>query len=198
MKVIINIDGGSRGNPGFGASAYVIKDTSGKLLASEGKFLGVCTNNYAEFTALLIAFDAAKKLKATELQVYSDSLLLVKQFLGEYKIKHPTLKELMEEIRRKARMFSLVLINHVPREKNKEADKLANIAMDRAINPSVQKMQREAAMPMTEPKIVNHLAAPEEPETKPEPKPKTTAKKAEDKPKPQKKKVQGSEQLELF
>jgi len=144
MKVIINVDGGSRGNPGFGAAGFVIKDCAGKTLRAEGKFLGVCTNNHAEFTALILAFKEAKKLGATELQIYADSLLLVKQFLGEYKIKSPNLKDLMAALRTAARNFGVVNIAHVPREKNKEADKLVNIALDAELKPAVAKMKKEA------------------------------------------------------
>ena len=148
MKVIINVDGGSRGNPGFGAAGFVIKDCAGKTLRAEGKFLGVCTNNHAEFTALLLALAAAKKLHAGDLQIYADSLLLVKQFSGGYKIKSPDLKNLMAEIRTAARNFQTVNIAHVPREKNKEADKLVNIALDAELKPAVAKMKKEAGLPV--------------------------------------------------
>jgi ribonuclease HI len=144
MKVIINVDGGSRGNPGFGAAGFIIKDCAGKTLRADGKFLGVCTNNHAEFTALLLALKAAKNLRALELQIYADSLLLVKQFLGEYKIKSPNLKDLMTEIRQAARGFETVDITHVPREKNKEADKLVNAALDAELKHAVSKIKKEA------------------------------------------------------
>lgn len=130
MKVKINIDGGSRGNPGPGASAYVIKNPEGKLLAQEGHFLAHCTNNHAEFTALKRAAQACLLLGATELDIRSDSLLLVKQYLGEYKIKNQNLKELIDQIRQITENFKAVHIQHVPREQNKEADALANKAMD--------------------------------------------------------------------
>ena len=129
MKVIINIDGGSRGNPGIGASAYVIKDTSGKVLAQEGHFIAHCTNNQAEYTALRLALIKAAELGAKELSIISDSLLLVKQYLGEYKIKNPDLAERMAEIRQLARPFQ-IQIQHVLRHLNKEPDALANKAMD--------------------------------------------------------------------
>ena len=129
MKVIINIDGGSRGNPGIGASAYVIKDTSGKILAQEGHFIAHCTNNQAEYTALRLALIKAAELGAKELSIISDSLLLVKQYLGEYKIKNPDLAERMAEIRHLARPYQ-IQIQHVLRHLNKEPDALANKAMD--------------------------------------------------------------------
>ena len=129
MKVIINIDGGSRGNPGIGASAYVIKDESGKILAQEGHFIAHCTNNQAEYTALRLALIKAAELGATHLSIISDSLLLLKQYLGEYKIKNPDLAERMAEIRQLATPFQ-IQIQHVLRHLNKEPDALANKAMD--------------------------------------------------------------------
>ncbi|MBR3603619.1 MAG: ribonuclease HI family protein [Elusimicrobiaceae bacterium] len=129
MKVIINIDGGSRGNPGIGASAYVIKDENGKILAQEGHYIPHCTNNQAEYTALRLALIKAAELGAKQLSIISDSLLLVKQYLGEYKIKNPDLAERMTEIRQLARPFH-IQIQHVLRHLNKEPDALANKAMD--------------------------------------------------------------------
>ena len=129
MQVKINIDGGSRGNPGPGAAAYVICNLEGKVLSQEGHFMAHCTNNQAEYTALKLALIKAKELKATELFIESDSLLLVKQFLGEYKIKNPDLASRMQIIRRLAASFT-IHIKHVLREFNKAPDALANKAMD--------------------------------------------------------------------
>ena len=129
MQVKINIDGGSRGNPGPGAAAYVICDLQGKMLAQEGHFMAHCTNNQAEYTALKLALIKAAELNAAELFIESDSLLLVKQFLGEYKIKNPDLAVRMQVIRRLAAPFTLH-IKHVLREFNKAPDALANKAMD--------------------------------------------------------------------
>jgi len=129
MKVIINIDGGSRGNPGPGASAYVIKNMAGKILSQEGYFMPHCTNNQAEYTALRLALIKSAELGASELEIISDSLLLVKQYLGEYKIKNADLAARMAEIRELARPFT-IQIRHVLRSLNKEPDALANKAMD--------------------------------------------------------------------
>ncbi len=129
MQVKINIDGGSRGNPGPGASAYVICDMKGQVLAQEGYFMAHCTNNQAEYTALKLALIKCKELGATELFIEGDSLLLVKQFTGEYKIKHPDLQARMAVIRRLAQGFT-IHIKHVLREFNKAPDALANKAMD--------------------------------------------------------------------
>jgi len=129
MQVKINIDGGSRGNPGIGAAAYVICDKSGTVLAQEGYFMAHCTNNQAEYTALKLALIKAKELGAKELFIESDSLLLVKQFLGEYKIKNPDLQARMKIIRVLQQPF-IIHIKHVLREFNKAPDALANKAMD--------------------------------------------------------------------
>lgn len=129
MQVKINIDGGSRGNPGPGASAYVICDKKGKVLSQEGYFIPHCTNNQAEYTALKLALIKCKELGATELFIESDSLLLVKQFTGEYKIKNPDLQSRMHLIRQLAAPFT-IHIQHVLREFNKAPDALANKAMD--------------------------------------------------------------------
>lgn len=133
MELIINIDGGSRGNPGPGASAWVIKNTKGIFLAKEGLFFKECTNNQAEFTALKMALEKSLTLGGTNLSIRSDSLLLVKQYLGEYKIKNPQLQIIMAEIKKVACKFKRIDIKHVPREQNKEADLMANITMDSAL-----------------------------------------------------------------
>ncbi len=141
MEIIINIDGGSRGNPGPGASAFVIKNKAGQIIAKEGKFFAECTNNFAEFNALLMALNKAFELGATKLDIYSDSQLLVKQYLGEYKIKNPVLQTIMADIKKVAAKFTFLKITHVLRGYNKEADALCNITMDAAL----KKPQRPAA-----------------------------------------------------
>ena len=146
MDLIINIDGGSRGNPGPGASAWVIKDKAGKTLAKDGLFFKECTNNQAEFTALKMALAAAAKLGGKRLEIRSDSLLLVKQYGGEYKIKNPGLQLIMNEIKKAARGFTKVALTHLPREKNKEADLMCNITMDNALK---KKPAATAAAPQT-------------------------------------------------
>ena len=154
MRVTINIDGGSRGNPGPGASAYVIKDASGKILAQEGHFIPHCTNNQAEYTALKLALIKAAELGAKELDIISDSLLLVKQYLGEYKIKHPDLAARMAEIRTLAAPFK-ISIRHVLRHLNKEPDALANKAMDLKQSVGFHPIKNLNAAPKTPDNIVN-------------------------------------------
>ncbi len=162
MKVIINIDGGSRGNPGPGASAYVIKDVSGNILAQEGYFMEHCTNNQAEYTALRLALIKAAELHATELEIISDSLLLVKQYIGEYKIKNADLAARMAEIRQLAQPFA-IQIRHVLRHLNKEPDALANKAMDMkqsvGFNP-IENLNPPLPAPVSKPvdNIVNGVA----------------------------------------
>jgi len=129
MQLKINIDGGSRGNPGPGAAAYVICGMDGKIVSQEGYFMPHCTNNQAEYTALKLALLKAAELGAKELFIESDSLLLVKQYLGEYKIKNPDLAARMQVIRQLAKPFT-IHIKHVLREFNKAPDALANKAMD--------------------------------------------------------------------
>lgn len=129
MQVKINIDGGSRGNPGPGAAAYVVCNKQGKLLSQEGHFIAHCTNNQAEYTALKLALLKCNELGATELFIESDSLLLVKQFTGEYKIKNADLQARMQVIRLLAQRFT-IHIKHVLRQFNKAPDALANQAMD--------------------------------------------------------------------
>lgn len=101
-------------------------------MKEERRCLGDCTNNIAEYTALSEALRIARELGGTELTVFSDSQLLVRQYAGEYKVKNPKLKDFLEKIRRQAAGFGQVRILHVPRELNKRADKLANQALDAA------------------------------------------------------------------
>ena len=131
-KLKIFIDGGSRGNPGHGACAAAIFDEKGIIVGEEAKYLGRCTNNFAEYTGLILALSTARHLGASELAVFSDSELLVRQFNGEYKIKDPTLKILMGEIKKEASAFKSVTVSHVPRERNTHADRLVNGILDNA------------------------------------------------------------------
>lgn len=130
MKLSINIDGACRGNPGLGSVGVQVRDSGDRPVLEISKAIGHCTNNVAEYTALAEALSAAKALGGTELHIFSDSLLLVKQFNGEYKIKNPTLARFLVEIHKKAQVFKKVVLSHVRREFNKEADRLANEALD--------------------------------------------------------------------
>lgn len=134
MELFINVDGGSRGNPGPGASGWIIKDKNGKILVKEGLFFKECTNNQAEFTALKMALKAASDYGKCSLNIKADSQLLVRQYLGQYKIKNAELQVLMGEIKQLAANFKQITITHIPREQNKEADAICNLIMDKALN----------------------------------------------------------------
>jgi ribonuclease HI len=154
-KLRIFIDGGSRGNPGHGACAAVFLDASGAILREEGKYLGRCTNNFAEYNGLRLALGAASRLGAEELEIFSDSELLVKQFSGEYRIKDEILAGLMVEILKAAAGFKKLSVSHVKREKNKEADRLVNQILDNAkhANPAVDKGLAEENASPKQPKL---------------------------------------------
>jgi ribonuclease HI len=133
----IHADGGSRGNPGPAGAGAMIRDELGNSVASVSKSLGVRTNNFAEYEAVILAFEALakivpeKKRGTTEVAVKMDSELVVKQMRGEYKVKHPVLKEQQARLASLADAFGAVSFTHVPREENSDADALANAAMDR-------------------------------------------------------------------
>jgi ribonuclease HI len=124
-------DGGSRGNPGPAASGAVIVDPAGEVLAEAGQFLGVATNNVAEWTALLIGLEAAAERGIRRLAVRMDSELVVKQVRGEYRVKHESLQPLHRKAMALLRRFEHVDIKHVPRNLNKLADSLVNSVLDR-------------------------------------------------------------------
>jgi len=130
MNLFINIDGGSRGNPGIGASGVIIKNEQGKILLKQGLFFTKCTNNQAEYNALKLALISAGKLGGSVLKITSDSELLVKQFNGVYKIKNPDLKILMDEIKTLVKNFKTVTLGHTLRAGNSEADEICNLTMD--------------------------------------------------------------------
>jgi len=130
MKLIINADGGSRGNPGPSASGVVIYDEKGKLIEKFGKFLDKQTNNYAEYMGVIIAMEKAIELGADELEFKLDSELLVKQLNREYKVKSESLAQLFLKIHNLQANFKKVVYKHVYREQNKEADEMVNKVLD--------------------------------------------------------------------
>jgi ribonuclease HI len=127
---VANIDGASRGNPGPAAYAVVLRDPAGKIVWELAKRLGRETNNVAEYYALLAALDYAAAEKIPSLAIRSDSELLVRQMQGRYKVKSRELKPLHERASKLARQLGYFTIEHVPRELNREADGLANVALD--------------------------------------------------------------------
>lgn len=130
MKLITYTDGGARGNPGPAASGVVIKDETGKTIASFGVYLGIQTNNVAEYSALVSALEKAKELGATEVECILDSELVVKQMRGEYKVKEPGLQKLFIKVYNSASVFKRVTYRHVLRNENKEADAEVNKILD--------------------------------------------------------------------
>ena len=133
MKVRLFTDGGARGNPGPAAYGYVLEASDGTVLAAHGEAIGVTTNNVAEYRALLAGLEKAIELALTELEVVSDSELVVKQMRGEYKVKNEALRELSLRAARLARAIGDVRYTAVRREHNVLADRLVNDALDAAI-----------------------------------------------------------------
>ena len=129
-KAVIFIDGASRGNPGPSSAGVVIQDTNGKILKTLSKRIGKTTNNIAEYFGLIFALQEALKMKLTEVEIFTDSELLAKQYGGEYKVKDDLLKLLFPLIINLSEGFRKVTVSHVPRERNKLADKAANKALD--------------------------------------------------------------------
>jgi ribonuclease HI len=132
VKARLYTDGGARGNPGPAAFAYVLEAEDGTVLAAHGEAIGVATNNVAEYRALVAGLGQAVEAGVSELEVVSDSELLVKQMRGEYRVKNRPLQELSLQAARYAREFDRVSYTAVPREENQLADRLVNEALDQA------------------------------------------------------------------
>ena len=130
MKARLSTDGGARGNPGPAAYAYVLEAEDGTVLAAHGEAIGVATNNVAEYRALVEGLRRAGQVGVDELEVVSDSELIVKQMRGEYRIKNEALRELAEEAGTLARRVGRVTYTAVRREHNERADRLVNEALD--------------------------------------------------------------------
>jgi len=131
MKAKLSTDGGARGNPGPAAYGYVLEADDGTVLAAQGEKIGVATNNVAEYRALIAGLEKARELALSEVEVVSDSELLVKQMRGEYRVKNEALRALSLEAARLAREIGTVTYRAVRREHNELADRLVNEALDR-------------------------------------------------------------------
>jgi probable phosphoglycerate mutase len=131
--IVAYIDGGARGNPGPAGYGVVITNASGEIVAELSKYLGQRTNNFAEYSGLLAALEFTLSHNYESLNVVSDSELLVRQIRGIYKVRSPELKQLYEQARLLIGKLHDFHIEHVRREKNKQADKLANQAMDEGL-----------------------------------------------------------------
>jgi ribonuclease HI len=130
VKVVVHVDGGARGNPGPAAAAAVVTSPDGDVLDEASEFLGVATNNVAEYRGLLLGLARAKALGAKEVEVVNDSELVAKQVNGEYKVKHAAMRPLYGEAMQALRDFERWSIRSVPRAQNAAADALVNQALD--------------------------------------------------------------------
>lgn len=151
--MIVHCDGAARGNPGPAGIGVVITDDGGLVLAEISEGLGVATNNQAEYTAVLEGLRRARELGATRVTLRSDSRLLIEQLEGRFRVKNPALQRLHRLVREVAASFHRVDYEHVPRERNREADRLANAGVDAMLaagdlnRPSGPRPWEEAAGP---------------------------------------------------
>jgi probable phosphoglycerate mutase len=132
VKARLFTDGGARGNPGPAAYGYVLETEDGTVLAAHGEAIGIATNNVAEYSALIAGLEKASELAVGEVEVVSDSELMVKQMRGEYKVKNAALRELSLQAAQLARTVGTVRYTAVRREHNELADRLVNEALDAA------------------------------------------------------------------
>jgi probable phosphoglycerate mutase len=135
---IAHCDGGSRGNPGPSGYGAVIEDANGRVVAELSEYLGIQTNNFAEYSGLLAVLRWAVENKAKRLRVVSDSELMVKQMQVLYKVRSPILRPLWEEARRLSRLIEHFDMRHTLRGGNKQADRLANEAMDKGMGKAAR------------------------------------------------------------
>jgi ribonuclease HI len=138
-EVKLYADGGSRGNPGPSASGYVLFDTQDKVLVDKGVYLGITTNNQAEYTALKLGLEEALAMQVRTVHVYMDSLLVVNQMKGVFKVKNRDLWPIHEVIQQLVTQFAEVTFTHVPRELNRAADAAVNRALDANIATDEQR-----------------------------------------------------------
>jgi len=147
--LFLYVDGAASGNPGPAGAAAIVKDAEGDTLLEKARAFGPATNNVAEYQGLLLGLELAAQLKPNILTIRSDSELLVRQVAGQYKVRAPHLKPLLREARRLLAPFETVEIEHIPRTRNTEADKLARKALEKArkvdaeLPPEARKTPRE-------------------------------------------------------
>lgn len=134
------IDGGSRGNPGPAGYGVLLEDASGNAVDTLSEFIGVTTNNVAEYRALLAALEYAEQKQQKRLKINCDSELVVKQMQGRYRVQSPDLKPLFERAHKLAGRLDAFSIHHIPREQNHHADRLANAAMDQGTMTKAKKV----------------------------------------------------------
>jgi ribonuclease HI len=131
-RLVVNVDGGARGNPGPAAVAAVLSTPDGEVLESRGEAIGTATNNVAEYRAVLLGIELARDRGAKEIELIGDSELIVKQVNGEYRVKDAGLRPLHERVRAALADFDRWTIRHVRREHNAAADALVNETLDAA------------------------------------------------------------------
>jgi ribonuclease HI len=129
---VVHVDGGARGNPGPAAAAAVVLDSAGDVLGEESAFLGEATNNVAEYQALLLGLELARRLGGREVEVVNDSELVARQVGGQYKVKHAGLRPLHRQAMEALRSFERWSVRSVRRDQNERADQLVNEALDAA------------------------------------------------------------------
>ena len=132
MKLIVHVDGGSRGNPGPAAAGAVLSTPDGEVVDEATELLGIVSNNVAEYRALLLGLQRARELGATEVEAVNDSELIAKQVNGQYKVKHADMKPLHAETLAALKAFERWTVRTVRREQNAHADALVNAALDAA------------------------------------------------------------------
>lgn len=130
VLVKVYTDGASRGNPGKAGIGVIILDDSGQILAKENEYIGIATNNVAEYKAVILGLQKAVEIGATKVKLFADSQLLVRQLSGEYRVRNEGLKPLFLEVKKLSQEFEEFEAIHIPREENKEADGLANQALN--------------------------------------------------------------------
>lgn len=131
-ELTIYVDGASRGNPGRAGIGLAIYDDKGKILKQMSEYIGQTTNNVAEYTSLIWGLQEALILQARRLKIFTDSELIVRQLDGSYRVKDSTLRRLYRQVEHLRKGFDRVSIEHIDRNQNKEADRLANRAIDEA------------------------------------------------------------------
>jgi ribonuclease HI len=132
LKVVVNVDGGARGNPGPAAIGVVVSDPDGTVIDEVAERIGVATNNVAEYRAVIKGIERAQALGAGELELIGDSELIARQLTGAYKVKHPSMKPLHAQALAALGRFDSWRIRTVPRAQNARADELVNAALDTA------------------------------------------------------------------
>jgi ribonuclease HI len=131
LRLVIHTDGAARGNPGLAGAGAVLRDAEdGSLVAELAVFLGERTNNYAEWTAVELALQEALARGAARIDLRTDSQLVARQIAGRYRVKHPDLKPIHARVMAQLARFAGYTVGHIPRELNKEADRLSNVAID--------------------------------------------------------------------